>query len=62
MLFLLDREQGEDKPCAEADGIMSHDGEKQDSQLSAFLFSLSRQMVLNLEMLNNQLEEEIKSG
>lgn len=62
MLFLLDWEQGENRPCAEADGIMSHDGEKQDSQLSAFLFSLSRQMVLNLEMLNNHLEEEIESG
>lgn len=41
---------------------MSHDGEKQDSQLSAFLFSLSMQMVLNLEMLNNHLEEETESG
>lgn len=41
---------------------MLHDGEKQDFQLSAFLFSFSRQMILNLEMLNNYLEEEVKSG
>lgn len=62
VLFLLDWEQGENRLCAEADGIVSHDGEKQDSQLSALLFSLLRQMVLNLEMLNNPLEEGIESG
>lgn len=35
--------------------------ERQDFQLSAFLFSLSRKMVLNLETLNKYLEEEIDS-
>lgn len=61
IVFLLDREQGKDRPCAGADGIMLRDGEKQDFQLSAFLLSFSRQMILNLEMLNNYLEEEVKS-
>lgn len=63
MLFLLDWEQGKDRARAGADGIMLHDGEKQeDFQLAAFLFSFSRQMILNLEMLNNYLEAEVKSG
>lgn len=52
VLFLLDWEQGKDRPRAGADGVMLHDGEKQDFQLAAFLFSFSRQMILNLEMLN----------
>lgn len=61
VLFLLDWEQGKDRPCAEADGIMLRGGEKQDFQLSAFLFSFSRQMILNLEILNNYPEEKQES-
>lgn len=37
-LFLLDWEQGKDRPSAEADGVMLHDGERQNFQLSAFCF------------------------
>lgn len=46
---------------AVADGIMLRGGEKQDFQLSAFLFSFSRQMILNLEILNNYPEEKQES-
>lgn len=41
---------------------MLHDEKRQDFQLSAFLFSLSREMVLNLEMLNKYLVEETESS
>ena len=37
-------------------------GERQDFLLSALLFSLSRKMVLNLEMLSKYRDEEIESG
>lgn len=47
---------------AEAEGVTLHKGKPQDCQLSAFLFSPTRQMALHLEMLNNYLEEEIESG
>lgn len=44
-----------------ADGIMLDDEKRQNFHFSAFLFSLSKKMVPNLETLNKYLEE-IESG